>query len=138
MPQVSSQGHDTVLLVGLIRQEISGSSVGLVSQQRGGQDGSTTCGCTVRPRANGRGWVGPMRSVNRGRTGLWALRRLAMFLGRDLTPQVGPIRQEISGSSEERLQRIRSFMVSMTSGHTARANGRGWAGRTLPTNKGCT
>jgi hypothetical protein len=46
-------GHDLVLLVGPMRPEISGSSVGVVTTPQGQRDSSTTCGSTS-PRVSER------------------------------------------------------------------------------------
>src|SRR5271167_821833 len=63
------QERETLLLVGLINPEISGSSAGTVTTQPGHLDCSTTFGSTAP--ANGRGWAARTWSTNRGRTGLW-------------------------------------------------------------------
>ena len=66
---------------------------------RRGRDGdtSTTCGSTAR--ANGRGWAGRTWPTSRGRTGPRGRLPPATFLGRERLLLVGPMRQEISGSS---------------------------------------
>ena len=92
-----SWGANQLLLLGPMRPEISGSSVGMVTTQRGHWDTSTTCGSTAR--ANGRGWAGRTWSTSRGRTGLRGRLPPATFLGRETVLLVGPMRPEISGSS---------------------------------------
>ena len=79
------------------RPEISGSSAGMVTTQRGQPDTSTTYGNTVR--ANGRGWVGRTWPTRAGRTGLRARLPWATFLGRGTGLILGPTRLEIFGSS---------------------------------------
>src|ERR1700732_5237607 len=82
-----------------MRPEISGSSVELLTIQRGQTDSSTTCGSTVPAQANGRGWVGRTCSVTRGHTGLRGPLLPTTFLGRGPGPLVGPMRPEICGCS---------------------------------------
>src|SRR5207253_1349252 len=120
--------------IGPMRPEIFGSSVGLVPTQRGQEGTSTIFGCIAR--ANGRGWAGRTSSTKRGRTGLRGRLPQAMFLERDTTQVLGPTWQEISGSSVGKVTTQRGQSDRSTIyGSIARANGRGWAGRTSPTRR---
>ena len=98
---VTFPGRDCLPLVGPMRLEISGSSVGLESTQPGQWDTSTTCGSTAR--ANGRGWAGrtlAMATRARGSYGTKGTPAPGNVPGaRWLGASVGRTRPEISGSS---------------------------------------
>src|SRR5437016_1232638 len=91
---------------------------------------------------NGRGWAGRTSPTRRRRTGLKGRLHRPTFLGDEPVGRVlllGPVPPKISGSLVGKASTQRGQEPSSTTcGSTARANGRGWVGRTLPARRGRT
>src|SRR5580704_140323 len=92
-------GHEPLPWAGWISPGISGYSVAMVwtRPERGGH--STTCGSTAR--ANGHGSMGRMVPARPECMALRGYLHRATFPLRETPASVGPMRPEISGSSEE-------------------------------------
>ena len=128
LPRATFLGREARLLLGPMRPEISGSSVGWVTRLSGD---TGYLNDLWKYSAGQWTWMGGSNVVNQaGRTGLRGRLPRATFLGRDLKRYLDRCGRKFLALRWVWLRLSGHWDTSTTCGSTARANGRGWAGRT--------